>query len=205
MEKTRPVIYKSEGAECCGLPRDTEAPHKERQCQSLRNVQPVTKGCFDSTRENTGVQVANTGAICGYVQTGTQQSLITEIPKTLERSNYRRQQPMPAHDPEFKDKTYEIHILAAEKKDRERIPDGHTHVTLTWLGGVRQWRIDGLLEPQSPFLKPKHNWQTHDTLPQGQGDALVKFLEWVQWLIEEVVIPEPKDSSKDVEEASLLE
>ena len=112
---------------------------------------------------------------------------------------------MPAHDPQNKDRRFEIHLLVVEKETLERIPDGHAQIEFRWRAGVRQWEIEGLLQPESPFLEPKHNRQTHDTLPQGQGDAILTFLKWAQWLIEEQPTPETEDSSEDVEESPLPE
>ena len=112
---------------------------------------------------------------------------------------------MPAHDPQNKDRRFEIHLLVVEKETLERIPDGHVQINMEWKGGNRQWMIEGLLEPESPFLVPKHNRKTYDILPQGHGDAILAFLKWVQCLIEEPPIPETEDSPKDVEEGPLPE
>ena len=89
---------------------------------------------------------------------------------------------MPAHRPKNRDKRYEMHIMTREiGAFPDRAPDGHVEVRLIWHGGRRQWEIDGLLQPESPFLKPKHNWQTHvSDLPQSRGDAILSFLEWIQ-------------------------
>lgn len=111
---------------------------------------------------------------------------------------------MPAHDPPNKDKTFNIHILVEEKKPfLDNIPDGHARVKFYWHGGTRQWEIEGLVEPESPFKKLKHNWETHDTLPQGQGDTIMRFLKWVQYLTEETPTPETTQSSVDSEEEPL--
>ena len=92
---------------------------------------------------------------------------------------------MPAHDPELKDQDFEVHLLVVEKESLGRIPDGHAQINMIWKAGNRQWMIEGILEPESPFLNPKHNWKTYDILPQGHGDAILAFLKWVQGLIEE--------------------
>lgn len=89
--------------------------------------------------------------------------------------------PMPAHNPQLKDRIIEMAVLVIDRKVLEHIPDGHAQITFEWQGGTRTWRIEGVLEPQSAFLDTKHNWQCHDEgLPQGQGEAILRFLEWVQ-------------------------
>lgn len=111
---------------------------------------------------------------------------------------------MPAHRPQNRDKRFEMHILVIEKKPLEHVPDGHAQITFRWKAGVRQWEIEGLLEPQTALLKPKHNWEIHvSDLPQGPGDAIIKFLEWVQYLTEDEPTAEAKDSDKDTEEVVL--
>ena len=110
---------------------------------------------------------------------------------------------MPAHDPEFKDKRFEIHLLVVEKGNLERAPDGHAQINMEWKAGNRQWMIEGVLEPESPFLVPKHNRKTYDILPQGHGDAILAFLKWVQGLIEETPTSETEDSSEDIEEGDI--
>ena len=112
---------------------------------------------------------------------------------------------MPAHDPQNKDRRFEIHLLVVEKEPIDRTPDGHAYIEFRWRAGVRQWEIEGLLEPESPFLNPKHNRKKYDILPQGHGDAILTFLKWVQCLIEETPTPETEDSTKDVEESPLPE
>jgi len=88
---------------------------------------------------------------------------------------------MPAHDPQLKDRALGMAVLVIDKKSLERIPAGHAQITFQWNGGTRTWRIEGVLEPQSAFLDTKHNWQTYDEgLPQGQGEAILRFLDWVQ-------------------------
>ena len=113
---------------------------------------------------------------------------------------------MPAHNAPNKDREFEVHLLVVEKKTwDQRVPDGHAGIRFRWHGGNRQWKIEGVLEPESPFLIPKHNRKTYDILPQGQGDAILTFLKWVQWLIEEHPTPETEDSTKGVEESPLPE
>ena len=112
---------------------------------------------------------------------------------------------MPAHDPELKDQDFEVHLLVVEKESSGKIPDGHAQINMIWKAGNRQWKIEGILEPESPFLEPKHNWKDYDILPQGHGDAILAFLKWVQWLIEEQATPETEDSTKEVEESPLPE
>ena len=113
---------------------------------------------------------------------------------------------MPAHNPENKDQDFEVHLLVVKKMTWDQpVPDGHAYIEFRWRAGVRQWEIVGLLEPESPFLNPKHNRKTYDILPQGHGDAILAFLKWVQCLIEEPPTPETEDSTKDVEESPLPE
>ena len=111
---------------------------------------------------------------------------------------------MPARNPINKNRRFEMHILIAEKKPLEHIPDGHAQITFRWKAGVRQWEIEGLVEPESPFLKPKHNWETHvSDLPQGQGDAIITFLEWVQYLTERKPSAETNGSGEDIDKGIL--
>ena len=110
---------------------------------------------------------------------------------------------MPAHDPQNKDREFGIHLLVVEKEPIEKIPDGHVQINMEWKGGNRQWKIEGLLQPESPFLDPKHNWKVYDILPQGHGDAILAFLKWVQCLMEEPPTPETEDSSEDIEEGDI--
>ena len=113
---------------------------------------------------------------------------------------------MPAHNAKNKDREFGIHLLVVKKMTWDQpVPDGHAQIEFRWRAGVRQWEIKGVLEPESPFLKPKHNWTKHDTLPQGHGDAILAFLKWVQWLTEETPTPETEDSSEEVEESPLPE
>lgn len=90
---------------------------------------------------------------------------------------------MPAHNAPNKNRRFEMHILVVEKGLSDPIPDGHAQVTFEWEGGTHSWRIEGLLEPQTALLDPKHNWQLFDNnLPKGQGEAILRLLDWVQSL-----------------------
>ena len=88
---------------------------------------------------------------------------------------------MPAHDPVRKDKEFGIHILVVDKTSKlGRSPDGHVVVKFEWHGGTRTWRIEGVLEPESPFMDDKHNWRILEkNIPQGQGEAMVRLIEWL--------------------------
>lgn len=94
---------------------------------------------------------------------------------------------MPAHDSKNRPKNFGIHILVAKKKWDERTPDGHLQVQIFWNSSTRTWDIEGVLEPASPFMDDKHNWQTFEKgIPQGQGEAMVRFIEWVRSLTSHV-------------------
>ncbi len=90
---------------------------------------------------------------------------------------------MPAHDPVRRDKHFEMHILVKEMKDYGRIPDDHINIEFQWHSGDRTWRIQGVVAPQTHLDEPKHNWQVYkEGLPQGQGEAILSFLEWLEGL-----------------------
>jgi len=95
---------------------------------------------------------------------------------------------MPAHNPEFKDREFGMDILVVEKKSwNDKVPDGHFRIMFRWRGGSRTWEIEGILEPGSPFMDTKHNWQWFDkNLPKGQGDAIVRLLDWVRDITSDV-------------------
>ena len=91
---------------------------------------------------------------------------------------------MPAHDPQLKDKEYVMHVLIVEKKTWDHhVPDGHASIKFEWRGGTHSWFIEGVQAPQTHLLDPKHNWHPYESnLPQSQGDAILRLMEWVQGL-----------------------
>lgn len=90
---------------------------------------------------------------------------------------------MPAHNPVKRDTVFDVHIAAQELEPLTRVPDGHITIWFEWKGGNRTWDIEGVLEPESPFLNPKHNKQVFENgLPKSQGEVLLRFLRWVQSL-----------------------
>ena len=95
---------------------------------------------------------------------------------------------MPAHEPIDKDRNLEMLVLVVDKKTwNQHIPDGHAQIKFRWRGGSRTWEIEGVQEPQSRLLDLKHNWQVYDKgLPKGQGDAILRLLDWIQALTSNV-------------------
>ena len=94
---------------------------------------------------------------------------------------------MPAHNPVNRNRDFSLHIQVVEKESLERAVDGHVYVKFEWSGGSRSWRIEGVLEPQSPFDDPKHNWNMFESgLPQGQGEAILRLLDWIRGLTPDV-------------------
>ncbi len=90
---------------------------------------------------------------------------------------------MPAHNAPNKDKEFEMHVLVVEKGFLGKVPDGHARIKFEWHGSDRTWRIEGIQAPESPFLDSKHNWNIYESgLPKGQGEAILRLLEWVQGL-----------------------
>jgi hypothetical protein len=90
---------------------------------------------------------------------------------------------MPPHNPVNKDREFEMDILVVEKKVLERVPDGHVRIRFEWRGGTHSWFIEGVSEPETYLLDPKHNWNVYDNnLPKSQGDAILALLDWVKVL-----------------------
>jgi len=91
---------------------------------------------------------------------------------------------MPAHDPQAKDKALDMHVLVVDVKTwNQHIPDGHVYIKFEWRGGTHSWFVEGVGQPESPLMDPKHNWTAFEkNLPQSQGDAILRFLEWVKGL-----------------------
>ena len=90
---------------------------------------------------------------------------------------------MPAHNAVDKDRELEMLVLIVDKGWNDKIPDGHAQIKFRWNGGDRTWEIEGVVEPQTHLLDLKHNWQVYDKgLPKGQGDAILRLLDWIQAL-----------------------
>lgn len=109
---------------------------------------------------------------------------------------------MPAHNHENKDRRFQTHILAKEQREiTGRAPDGHVDIWFEWQGHTRTWRIEGVLQPESPFLNPKHNTQDFDLgLPKSQGETLIRFLEWIESLLAEETTEGTEQDPASIEE-----
>ena len=110
---------------------------------------------------------------------------------------------MPAHDPQNKDRDFTIigpnvefhNVMFIPGRGAAGVYGGEYHkptddkgftLKFRWHGNTRTWVIEGY---KLPYVAASHTDEltivkSFDRgLPQGQGDTLIRFLEWIEALV----------------------
>ena len=86
---------------------------------------------------------------------------------------------MPAHNAVNRDREFDLLVVERKVWNQPTPECARVQVTIRWRGGSHTWDLDAQTLPYSPFAD-KSKSDELPNLTKGQGDIIIRLLEWVQ-------------------------